>query len=55
MELRMIEFSTVFRIALTFIVIAILTCRLGKMNKVRDSHAALDLVGLHVVLTGYAK
>lgn len=42
----MIEFSTVFRIALTFIVIAILTCRLGKMSKrtkleIRQQHAIL--------------
>ena len=42
----MIEFSTVFRIALTFIVIAILTCRLGKMSnrtklEIRKQHAIL--------------
>lgn len=42
----MIELLTVARIALTFIVIAILTCRLGKMSKrtkieIRQQHAIL--------------
>lgn len=44
----MIEFSTVFRIALTFIVIAILTCRLGKMSK----RTKLEIRMQHSILLG---
>jgi len=45
---KMIEVTTVFRLALTFIVIAILTCRLGKMSK----RTQLEIRMQHAILLG---